>query len=92
MFHSTFDINLLHTRAMGDGTTINDILLLCLSITFGRYMDALSKQGHHEYDDINNLKLILPIGNPIKPSLYGDYYEGLCNRMTPVIVPFLLCK
>ena len=72
---------------MGNGTTINDILLLSLSIAFGRYMDALNEQGHQNYNDINNIKVLLPIGNPLRPSQYGDYHEGLCNRITPVIVP-----
>lgn len=29
----------------------------------------------------------MPIGTPLKPSHYGDYREGLCNRMCPVIIP-----
>eukprot|EP01083_Nonionella_stella_P105128 302220_1 len=74
-------------RNMGSGTTMNDIILLCVSIAFGRYMDELGNQG---YDDIDNIKLLLPIGNALRPSLYCDYYGGLCNRMTPVIVPLNL--
>eukprot|EP00978_Attheya_sp_CCMP212_P005641 scaffold12632_cov52-Attheya_sp.AAC.2 len=71
-------------RAMGNGTTINDILLLSLSIAFGRYMDALNQ---HDCDGIDSLKILLPIGNPLRPSTYGHPSDGLCNRMTPVIVP-----
>jgi hypothetical protein len=72
------------TRSMGNGTTINDILLLSLSIAFGRYMDALNQ---HDCDGIDSLKILLPIGNPLRPSAYGHPSDGLCNRMTPVIVP-----
>ena len=74
-------------RAMGDETTINDVILLCMSITFGRYIDALNERGHKEFDNTNTVKVLLPIGNPIRPSHYGDYYEGLCNRMTPIVIP-----
>ena len=42
------------------------------------------------YDDIDNIKMLLPIGNALRPSLYCDYYGGLCNRMTPVIVPLVI--
>eukprot|EP00957_Ditylum_brightwellii_P072485 5507950-Ditylum_brightwellii.AAC.1 len=69
-------------RAAGNGTTINDIILLCLSIALGRYFDKRGK-----YEDVHGIRLILPIANPLRPSLYGDKYHGLCNRMTPVIVP-----
>lgn len=50
-------------------------------------MDELNQQGLSDYGNVDNLKVLLPIGTPLKPSRYGDYKEGLCNRMCPVIIP-----
>jgi len=78
-------------RSIGNGTTVNDVLLLCWSITVGRYMDELKQRGLcDDYGDIDKLNVLLPIGNPLQPSKYGDRNEGLCNRMTPVVVPLSL--
>ena len=68
-----------------DGSsTINDILLLCISIAFGRYFESIGRS------DIDEIRLLLPIANPISPSLYNDEFYGLRNGMTPVIVPLKL--
>ena len=68
-----------------DGSsTINDILLLCISIAFGRYFESIGRS------DVDEIRLLLPIANPISPSLYNDEFYGLRNGMTPVIVPLKL--
>ena len=78
-------------RSIGSGTTVNDVLLLCWSITIGRYIDELKDRGlYDDHGDIDKLNVLLPIGNPLQPSKYGDRNEGLCNRMTPVVVPLSL--
>eukprot|EP00970_Alexandrium_tamarense_P015630 scaffold5351_cov199-Alexandrium_tamarense.AAC.29 len=56
-----------------------------MSIAFGRYFDKVDSS--HENKTVH---LLLPIANPLRPSLYGDSHHGLCNRMTPVIVPLCL--
>ena len=45
---------------------------------------------YDDHGDIDKLNVLLPIGNPLQPSKYGDRNEGLCNRMTPVVVPLSL--
>ncbi len=72
-------------RSAGNGTTINDMILLCLSIAVGRYFDELQVDS-----DLENIHLVLPIANHLCPSTYGDKVNGLCNRMTPVIFPLNL--
>lgn len=68
------------------GSTINDMLLLCISIAFGSYFDHLSIHR----SDVGGVRLLLPIANPIPPSMYNDEEYGLRNGMTPVIVPLKL--
>jgi len=63
------------TRSIGNGTTVNDVLLLCWSITVGRYMDELKQRGLYD-GDIDKLNVLLPIGNPLQPSMYGNRTEG----------------
>ena len=70
-------------KGVGDGTTVNDVLLFCLSDTFRRYFSQVGVPS----DFNNRVRLLLPIGNPRPPSSYGDEFEGLCNNMTPVPVP-----
>ena len=79
--------NHISKRAARHGTTINDILLLCLSVALGRYFDQIE-----EGSCIDGIRLVLPIANPLCPSLYGDKYHGLCNRMTPVVVPLPITR
>ena len=67
-------------------STINDILLLCISNAFGSYFDHLGIQR----SDVDGIRLLLPIANPISPSMYNDAEYGLRNGMTPVIVPLKL--
>lgn len=69
--------------AIGNKTTLNDVLLVCLADAISRYFQQVGV-------DLDEIRLLLPIGNPIRPSLYGDEYEGLCNRMTPVAFPLKL--
>jgi len=87
IFFPTMKVTLFRemARGAGKGTTINDILLLCLSIAVGSYFDELKVDS-----DIGNIHLVLPIANPLCPSTYGDKVNGLCNRMTPVIFPLNL--
>ncbi len=73
-------------KSVGGGTTINVILLLCVSIAFGSYFDHLGIRR----SDVDGVRLLLPIANPIPPSLYNDSEYGLRNGMTPVIVPLKL--
>ena len=68
------------------GSTINDMLLLCISVAFGSYFDHLGIQR----SDVGGVRLLLPIANPIPPSMYNDEEYGLRNGMTPVIVPLKL--
>ncbi|KAL7491839.1 hypothetical protein ACHAWT_001108 [Skeletonema menzelii] len=67
-------------------STINDVLLLCISNAFGSYFDHLGIQR----SDVDGIRLLLPIANPISPSMYNDAEYGLRNGMTPVIVPLKL--
>jgi hypothetical protein len=70
-------------NSVGSSTTINDILLLCISIAFGIYFDYL---GIHR-SDVGSVRLLLPIANPIPPSMYNDGEYGLRNNTTAVFVP-----
>ena len=70
-------------RSMGNGTTINDVLLLCWSITIGRYMDELKQRGlYDDHVDIDKLNVLLPIGNPLQPSKYNTRTEGKFKNCT----------
>ena len=73
-------------NSVGSSTTINDILLLCISIAFGSYFDHL---GIHR-SDVGGVRLLLPIANPIPLSLYNDGEYGLRNNTTAVFVPLKL--
>ena len=70
-------------RSMGNGTTINDVLLLCWSITVGRYIDELKQRNlYDDHGDIDKLSVLLPIGNPLQPYMYGDRTEGKFKTYT----------
>jgi len=70
-------------NSVGSSTTINDILLLCISIAFGSYFDLLGIRR----SDVGGVRLLLPIANPIPLSLYNDGEYGLRNNTTAVFVP-----
>ena len=60
-------------NSVGSSTTINDMLLLCISIAFGSYFDHL---GIHR-SDVGGVRLLLPIANPIPPRMM----ENMASEM-----------
>jgi hypothetical protein len=88
VYFATMNVKLFQdmAKSAGGGTTINDILRLCVSIAFGSYFDHVGIRR----SDVGGVKLLLPVANPIPPSLYNDGEYGLRNGMTPVIVPLKL--